>query len=86
MWLRTQKNGGTNLIHIYIDTKAIYNLPRHRSFDVGDILPTMQQFRDSGKSLREISQELNRLGHTTRTGKKWNPVQVKRVIDGSTPG
>jgi hypothetical protein len=48
-----------------------------------DILPTMQQFRNSGKSLREISQELNHLGHTTRTGKQWNPVQVKRVIDGS---
>ncbi len=51
-----------------------------------DILPTMQQFRDSGKSFRQISQELNRLGHTTRTGKQWNPVQVKRVIDGSERG
>lgn len=49
-----------------------------------DLLPTIQELRDAGQSLREISRELNRLGHTTRTGKRWNAVQVKRVIDRAT--
>ncbi|WP_339907169.1 recombinase family protein [Symmachiella dynata] len=46
-----------------------------------DLLPIIRELYDAGKSLREVSRELNLLGHTTRTGRQWNPVQVKRVID-----
>lgn len=45
-----------------------------------DLMPVIGQLRDEGRSLREISFELNRLGHTTRTGKPWNFVQVRRVL------
>jgi DNA invertase Pin-like site-specific DNA recombinase len=46
-----------------------------------DILPIMQQLRDAGLSLREIATHLNESGHVTRTGRDWNPTQVKRVLD-----
>jgi hypothetical protein len=34
----------------------------------------------TGKSLRAIAATLNEQGHTTRTGRPWNPVQVSRVL------
>jgi len=37
--------------------------------------------REGGASLREIAKRLNEAGHTTRTGKAWGPVQVKRMLD-----
>ena len=46
-----------------------------------DLLPTMQELRDAGKSLQAIADDLNAQGHTTRRGKPWNPVQVARVLD-----
>jgi DNA invertase Pin-like site-specific DNA recombinase len=46
-----------------------------------DIVPTMQQLRNSGKSLREIAHHLNTNGHSTRTGQDWNPTQVRRVLE-----
>lgn len=37
--------------------------------------------RRQGLSLREIARELNDGGFVTRTGKAWNHVQVKRILD-----
>jgi DNA invertase Pin-like site-specific DNA recombinase len=45
-----------------------------------DVVGEMQALRTSGKSLREIAGILNSDGQTTRRGKPWNPVQVKRVL------
>jgi DNA invertase Pin-like site-specific DNA recombinase len=45
------------------------------------LLPTMQQWRAEGLSLQAIADKLNEQGHTTRRGKMWNLVQVKRVIE-----
>ncbi len=46
--------------------------------DLGDYL---LELREDGLSLREIAAKLDSDGHTTRTGKAWNPVQVSRVLD-----
>ena len=45
-----------------------------------DLVPTIKELRDAGRSLRQIAEALNAEGHTTRTGKEWNPVQVSRVL------
>ncbi len=45
-----------------------------------DLLPLMAELRRAGQSYREIGRELARRGHTTRTGKVWNGVQVRRVL------
>jgi DNA invertase Pin-like site-specific DNA recombinase len=47
----------------------------------GDLRPTMVSWRSEGLSLREIASKLNSEGHTTRRGKPWNAMQVKRVLD-----
>jgi DNA invertase Pin-like site-specific DNA recombinase len=46
-----------------------------------DIAPWMAELRSDGKSLAEIAEALNQEGHTTRTGKPWNKVQVARVLE-----
>jgi len=46
-----------------------------------DLIPMIKERRDSGQSLRQIADALNAEGHTTRTGKAWNAVQVSRVLD-----
>lgn len=45
-----------------------------------DLLPLMAELRRDGNSYREIGRELARRGQTTRTGKAWNGVQVRRVL------
>jgi DNA invertase Pin-like site-specific DNA recombinase len=45
-----------------------------------DIAPQMLEWRNSGLSQWEIAHNLNAGGHTTRTGKPWNQVQVLRVL------
>lgn len=45
--------------------------------DLGDYL---LELREDGLSLREIAAKLDEDGHTTRTGKPWNPVQVSRIL------
>jgi DNA invertase Pin-like site-specific DNA recombinase len=45
-----------------------------------DLLPLMTELRRAGQSYREIGRALSRRGHTTRTGKAWNGVQVRRVL------
>ena len=46
-----------------------------------DLVPIIAELREAGQPLRAIAEELNRLGHTTRRGKPWNPVQVARVLE-----
>jgi len=46
-----------------------------------DLLPIIHQAKAEGLSLRAIAERLNAEGHTTRTGKAWTQVQVKRVLD-----
>jgi DNA invertase Pin-like site-specific DNA recombinase len=45
-----------------------------------DLLPTVAKLRTDGLTQVQIADELNRLGHTTRRGKPWNQVQVRRVL------
>ncbi len=47
----------------------------------GDLRPLIAEFRQRGLSLRDIAEELNGLGHTTRRGHRWNPVQVRRILE-----
>ncbi len=46
-----------------------------------DLIPHLTELREAGRSYRQIASDLNAEGHTTRRGRKWNPVQVKRVLD-----
>jgi DNA invertase Pin-like site-specific DNA recombinase len=46
-----------------------------------DLTETMSKLRDSGKSLREIAVTMNDAGEVTRRGKRWNAMQIKRVLD-----
>lgn len=45
-----------------------------------DLAPAIASMRQDGLSLRGIAGRLNDEGHTTRHGKPWNQVQVKRVL------
>lgn len=45
-----------------------------------DLAPVIASTRAEGLSLREIAMRLNNDGHTTRRGKAWNCVHVKRVL------
>lgn len=45
-----------------------------------DLLPTMRQWRDQGRTLQAIADLLNE-EHTTRRGARWNKVQVRRVLE-----
>jgi len=61
----------------------------HRTHKVeayADLLPTSQQRRTGGRSLREIAKTLNDAGHSTRTGKAWTAVQVMRLTKGNDAG
>jgi DNA invertase Pin-like site-specific DNA recombinase len=45
--------------------------------------PVVRDLRNSGLSLRQIAARLDGSGHTTRTGRAWNPVQVSRLLAAS---
>ena len=45
-----------------------------------DLLPELIRLRDCGFSYKAIARILNGENQTTRLGKPWNPVQVKRVL------
>jgi DNA invertase Pin-like site-specific DNA recombinase len=45
-----------------------------------DITPVVHALRDSGQTLQQIAQSLNRTGHRTRRGRPWNAMQVSRVL------
>lgn len=46
-----------------------------------DLLPQLRSLRQEGKSYREIAKALDEDGQSTRRGCKWNPIQVKRILD-----
>lgn len=46
-----------------------------------DLVPIMRQWRDEGKTLQAIADELTAMGHTTRRQKPWNKIQVSRVLE-----
>jgi DNA invertase Pin-like site-specific DNA recombinase len=46
-----------------------------------EIAPQVRDLKDAGKSLGQIAAALNASGSALRSGKPWNPVQVKRVLD-----
>jgi DNA invertase Pin-like site-specific DNA recombinase len=46
-----------------------------------DLIPQVQEWRNGGLTLVAIASRLNDAGHTTRRGKTWNHVQVKRVLE-----
>jgi DNA invertase Pin-like site-specific DNA recombinase len=46
-----------------------------------DLVPVMTRMKAQGLSLREIAEQLNDEGHTTRRGRPWNPMQVARVLE-----
>lgn len=46
-----------------------------------DLMPDLLTWRGRGLSLQAIADQLNAEGHTTRGQKKWNRIQVGRVLD-----
>ncbi len=50
-----------------------------------DLAKYMQELRGQGLTLLAIAEKLTEDGHTTRRGKPWNAVQVKRVLDRIQP-
>jgi DNA invertase Pin-like site-specific DNA recombinase len=46
-----------------------------------DLAPVMKEWRAEGITLEAIAERLNAEGHTTRRGRRWNPVQVARVLN-----
>jgi DNA invertase Pin-like site-specific DNA recombinase len=46
-----------------------------------DVAPEIRRMRSEGKSFAAIALDLNDSGFTLRSGKPWNAVQVKRVLD-----
>jgi len=49
-------------------------------YATSDVLPVIRELRAQGLSLRKIAVELHERGYVTRTGKRWNPVQVTRLL------
>jgi DNA invertase Pin-like site-specific DNA recombinase len=46
-----------------------------------DLLDHVRELRSQGLTLCQIADRLDQDGHTTRRGKPWNAVQVKRILD-----
>lgn len=45
-----------------------------------DLVPTMEELKAAGSSLKAIADRLNADGHRTSTGAAWGPVQVMRAM------
>lgn len=45
-----------------------------------DVMPQITSLRASGASLRSIAATLTSQGHTTRTGRAWNPMLVRSLL------
>lgn len=54
--------------------------------DERQTIETMRCLRAEGKSLREIAAELERAGKQSKSGQRWYPMQVKRVLDRADSG
>ena len=51
----------------------------------GYLLPTMREWRANGKTLEEVAQTLNSLGHVTTVGRPFSATAVLRVLRRSEP-
>jgi DNA invertase Pin-like site-specific DNA recombinase len=45
-----------------------------------DLVPVIEELRKAGKTLQDIADSLNQGGHTTRRGRPWSAMQVRRVL------
>jgi DNA invertase Pin-like site-specific DNA recombinase len=45
------------------------------------IIELIRRHHKSGKSLQQVADWLNQNGHTTKRGKQWQRISVKRVLD-----
>jgi DNA invertase Pin-like site-specific DNA recombinase len=45
-----------------------------------ELVPLVAELRAAGFTLQEIADRLNAVGHRTRRGQEWNPMQVSRVL------
>jgi hypothetical protein len=45
-----------------------------------DLIPVANAMHATGLSLRQIAAQLDADGHTTRSGRPWNPIQVSRLL------
>jgi Recombinase len=48
--------------------------------DYADLVPVVAGLKAEGLSLRQVATRLNAEGHTTRRGRPWNAMQVRRVL------
>ncbi len=63
-----------------VGAKAAGESHRKRANEAySDLYADVAEWNESGMTLQEIADKLNNDGHTTRTGKPWNPTQVMRV-------
>ena len=53
----------------------------HAEAAYADLAPLLVEMKTKGLSVRQIAGQLNNDGRTTRRGKAWNQVQVKRVLE-----
>ena len=51
-----------------------------RLADVADLLPTLKELKEEGRSLRAIATEMESRGTTSPTGTPWNPMMVMRLL------
>ncbi len=49
-----------------------------------DLLPIVQQHRSEGTSLQAIADKLNGEGYTTRRGKEFTPMTIRRILNRTT--
>lgn len=75
--VRGQKLGGMRDATMRRNAAVKANAEARARKVAGIVLP----LREAGKSLRETAGELNRAGVATARGGRWQPSQVKRVLD-----
>lgn len=49
--------------------------------DEQQIIELIRRHHKSGKSLQQVADWLNQNGHTTKRGKQWQRISIKRVLD-----
>jgi DNA invertase Pin-like site-specific DNA recombinase len=49
--------------------------------EYADLLPSIQEMRTRGMSLRAIASALNKQGHKTRRGKDFGPSQIQKILE-----
>ncbi len=65
-------------------TRAVQVLREKARESYADLRPMMEEMRTGGATLQAIADRLNADGHSTRHGKPWGPMQVRRVLMAAT--